>query len=83
MHRLVVPVLLSDCRGSGHVGAPHDCLQGLHKVLAEFALRGRNRSPAYSQRHLRPPANPVAGGRGGAGGEEGLPTSLASSALAS
>lgn len=42
MHGLIVPVLLSDRSRSGHVRAPHDCLQGLHKARAESALQGRN-----------------------------------------
>lgn len=37
-----MPVMLSDCRSSGHVGAPYNCLQSLHKVLAESTLKGRN-----------------------------------------
>lgn len=42
MHGLIVPVLLSDHSRGGHVRAPHDCLQGLHKARAESALQGRN-----------------------------------------
>lgn len=38
MHRLVMPVMLSDGRSSGHVGAPYNCLQSFHKVLTESTL---------------------------------------------
>lgn len=37
-----MPVMLSDCRSSGHVGAPYNCLQSFHKVLSESTLQGRN-----------------------------------------
>lgn len=42
MHRLVMPVMLSDGRSSGHVGAPYNCLQSFHKVLTESTLPGRS-----------------------------------------
>lgn len=35
-------MMLSDRRSSGHMGAPYNCLQSLHKVLAEYTLQGRN-----------------------------------------
>lgn len=42
VHRLIMPVMLSDGGSSGHMGAPYNCLQRLHKVLAESTLQGRN-----------------------------------------
>ena len=42
VHGLIVPVLLSDYSRGRHVGAPHNCLQSLHKARAESPLHGRN-----------------------------------------
>lgn len=42
VHGFIVPVLLSDHSRGRHVGAPHNCLQSLHKARAESALQGRN-----------------------------------------
>lgn len=39
---LIMPVLLAVCSSSGHVGAPHNCLQSLHKAFAELPLQRRN-----------------------------------------
>lgn len=39
VYGLIVPVLLPDHCGRRHVGAPHNCLQSLHKALAESALK--------------------------------------------
>lgn len=42
VHGLIVPMLLSDHSRCRHVGAPHNCLQSLHKARAESALQERN-----------------------------------------
>lgn len=77
VHRFIMPMLLEDRSSSRHVGAPHNCLQSLHEVLAEFALQGRNMLPG-SLADPQGPQNCPCGRRGGAGGGEGLPAPLAS-----
>lgn len=67
---LIVPVLLAVCSSSGHVGAPHNCLQSLHKAFAELPLQKRN----TLLESLRGTWGPVAG----PGVGEGLPALLAS-----
>lgn len=47
-------MLLSDHRGSGHVGAAHHGLQSLYEVPAELALQGRNTLPGSPERRLGP-----------------------------
>lgn len=62
VHGLIVPVLLSVSSSSGHMRAPHNCLQSLHKVFAELALQRRN-TLAQSP----PPPSPWARSRSGGG----------------
>ena len=55
VHGLIVPVLLAVSDSSGHVGAPHNCLQSLHKAFAELALQRGNTLPEW----LRGPWGPL------------------------
>lgn len=51
MHGLIVSVLLSVGGSRGHVRAPHNCLQSLHKAFAELTLQRKNTLP-ITRRHL-------------------------------